>query len=463
MNEFPTDSAVNDTKTPGFFGVHKYEIFFVIFVWFVVGLTINSRNLDAFNLQQMGVEAIVERGVFYVDGSQSPKLQPIGDVFDYQSHKYAAKQPGQFMIGAIFYFFISLLGLNYVGDYLVTSALVTFFSTSLIVGISAIAVFRLARSLSPEKETLFLPFLAALFYAFATTALPYAGIAHHDAIASSYLVIAFYFAVCFGRGESGSGRIYSVLVGIFLGLIVTTSMLVFSPALAVGIYYLSFFRWRQLPFFLIGGTVGVLPLLIYDTVNFGNPLLLPNFAGNYSDTFFHFTLSNFIDKAGFYLRGSITYAPIILIGFGALWLIPRTLIREKIAIILSVVLLCAYIFNIDSVGTCEYGPRYLLPLMGLGCIGIVGFGYLPAGATRNLWVGAVLLAGLAGVAINAVGAMGGAMYCDLGTHAFKPHLEMIKKGELGTFPLFRWLFIPTLMMGYFLIKNLPQTARKVSA
>ena len=291
MNEFPTDAAVHGKKAPGFFGVYRFEILLVIFVWFVIGLTINSRNLDAFNLQQMGVEAIVERGVFYVDGSQSPKLQPIGDVFDYQGHKYAAKQPGQFMIGAIFYFFISLLGLNYVADYLMTSALVTFFSTSLIVGISAIAVFRTARLLSPEKEALFLPLLAALFYAFGTTALPYAGIAHHDAIASSYLVIAFYFAVRFGRDEKGSGLFYSVLVGVFLGLVVPTSMLVFSPALAVGIYYLSFFRWRQLPFFLIGGTVGVLPLLIYDTVNFGNPILLPNFAGNYSDTFFHLRTS----------------------------------------------------------------------------------------------------------------------------------------------------------------------------
>lgn len=440
----------------GLFSAYKLEILLVVFVWLVIGLTINSRNLDAFNLQQMGVEAIVERGVFYVDGSKAPNLQPIGDVFDYQGHKYAAKQPGQFLIGAFFYFFLHLLGLNYVSDYLLTSALVTFFSASLIAGISTVAIYHTARLLSKDGASNFLPLIAAFLYVFGTTALPYAGIAHHDSIATSYLAIAFYFAVRYGRMKpgDGGGNLLSVLIGLFLGLVVTTSMLVFWPALAVGLYFVSVRRWGNIPFFLLGGTIGILPLLVYDAVNFGNPFLLPNVAGNYSDTFFHFTVSNFVDKAGFYLKATIGYAPIILIGLGALWLIPRALLREKLAVVLAVILLCGYIFNIDSVGTCEYGPRYLLPLMGLGCLGIVGFGYLESRYMQFLSIGAVLIIGLIGVVLNFVGAIGGAMYCDLGTHAFMPHWKMIMKGEQGTFPLFRWLLIPAIMMGFFLITNL---------
>src|SRR2546426_1573732 len=42
----------------------------------------------------MGVEAIGERGHFYLEGSKSPQLQPIGDTFSHDDHIYAAKQPG---------------------------------------------------------------------------------------------------------------------------------------------------------------------------------------------------------------------------------------------------------------------------------------------------------------------------------------------------------------------------------
>ncbi len=436
---------------------YKFEIFLLILVWFVVGLTINSRNLVSFNLQQMGVESIVERGTFYVEGSKSPTLQPLGDVFEYEGHKYAAKQPGQFMIGAICYFFLTLFGLDYVSYYLLTSALVTFFSASLLTAISTVAVYRAAQLLSKAGSSRIFPLATALFYALGTTVLPYAGIAHHDSIASSFLAIAFYLVLSLVHGdpEKADERTRIVIIGVFLGLIVTTSMLVFWPAIAVGLYFVSLGRWRQLPYFILGGVLGLLPLLIYDTVNFGNPFLLPNVAGNYSDTFFHFTVSNFQDKFWYYLKSTITYAPIILLGLVGLWFLPRLFFREKLAIAGAFVMLCGYIFNIDSVGTCAYGARYFLPLMGVGCLGLVGFSYLEPNGQRYKWTALVLVVGLVGVVINIVGGLGGAMYCDLGKHAFMPHIELLKGAELSTFPLLPWLFIPTLMTAYFFIKHLP--------
>src|ERR1700752_1120461 len=73
-------------------------------LWFVYGIAVNSRNQVEFNLQHAGIEAIVERRHFYLEGSPTPKFQmqvyyynggkPFGDVFAHNGHQYAAKQPG---------------------------------------------------------------------------------------------------------------------------------------------------------------------------------------------------------------------------------------------------------------------------------------------------------------------------------------------------------------------------------
>jgi hypothetical protein len=46
----------------------KIEIALFLFLSFACGAAINSHNLKSFNLQQIGVEAIVERHTFYLDG-----------------------------------------------------------------------------------------------------------------------------------------------------------------------------------------------------------------------------------------------------------------------------------------------------------------------------------------------------------------------------------------------------------
>jgi hypothetical protein len=437
---------------------HRLEILLFLSVWLVYGLTINSRNLEAFNLQQMGGEAIVERGTFYIEGSRAPQLQPRGDVFNYQGHKYAAKQPGQFMTGALVYFFLHLVGLDYIKNYLMTSALVTFFTASLVVALSAVALYRLSRAMTKEGASRFWPLSAALLYAIATTTFPYAGIAHHDVIASGFIITAFYFAFHLARDAEQQKDAQkkavraSIFAGLFLGLTVTTSMLVFWPAIAVLLYFLSLKRWRLLPYFLLGGVIGLAPLLVYDWVSFGNPFLLPNVAGNYSDTFFRPSLDNFRNKLGFYLKWTIVYAPVLLIGLAGLTQLPRVFRREKLAAACAVLILCAYIFNIDTVGTCQYGPRYLLPAMAFGGLGLAGFSYLKSNAVRRIWIVLIALAGLFSFAINVVGAVHGAMYCDLARHAFWPHLAGLRRGEWAAFPLFPWLFIPTVMCLYSFLK-----------
>lgn len=423
-------------------------------MWLVYGLTINSRNLEAFSLQQMGAEAIVERGTFYLEGSSAPQLQPRGDVFNYAGHKYAAKQPGQFMTGALVYFFLHLFGLDYVNNYLMTSALVTFFTASFVAALSAVALYRISREMTEEGASGLWPLCASLLYATATTIFPYAGIAHHDAIASGFLILAFYFAFRLSVGAEAGRKavLVSISSGLFWGLTVTTSMLVFWPGVAVLMYFLSLRRWRLLPYFLFGAIAGLTPLLIYDWVSFGSPFLLPNVAGNYSDTFFHLDLDNFRAKLAFYLTWTTLYAPVLYVGLAGLVLLPPVFRREKLAAVGAILILCAYIFNIDTVGDCQYGPRYLLPAMAFGCLVLAGFSHLESRAVRLLWIALIALSGLVSFIINAVGAIQGAMYCDLARHAFWPYLNALRRGEWGAFPLFPWLFIPALLCLYLFLK-----------
>ena len=138
----------------------KIEIALFLTLWFAYGAAINSHNLKSFNLQQIGVEAIVERGTFYLENSRTPEMQLGGDVFDFENHKYAAKQPGQFLLGAWIYSYLHLLGFAYSNNYLLVSALVTFFTGSFLTAVCAIILFRLSRKICGENS-FFYPIAAA--------------------------------------------------------------------------------------------------------------------------------------------------------------------------------------------------------------------------------------------------------------------------------------------------------------
>lgn len=417
-------------------------ILLFLLLWFAYGAAINASNLVEFDLQQIGVEAIVERGHFYLEGSSSTQLQTKGDVFEYGGHKYAAKQPGQFMAGALVYFLLHKLGLNYVQHYLLTSALVTFFTSSLVLALSAGALFGIARELTGEHHSRFWPLAAALSYALATTALPYSGIAHHDTLATGYLVISFYLILQLSR--PGAEYLKAAGAGLLLGLTITTSMLPFFMVILCIVYFSGWRRWKLLPVFLGGMIAGLLPLFVYDAISFGNPFLLPNIAGNYSDTYFHFDPTNFGTKIAFYFRALISYAPIVLLGLFGLTYFPRAKKCEPcfLTLIGMMVVLTIYVFNIDTDGAYQFGPRYLLPIMPFACVGLVGYGYLSRTLERRLAGGiVVLVAGLSFV-INLVGALQGAMCCSDGSNVFLTHVAAIRRGALQTHPLAPWLLAP---------------------
>lgn len=423
-----------------------------LLVWFAYGVAINSANLRDFDLQQIGVEALVERGHFYLEGSPSPHMQTKGDVFEFQGHKYAAKQPGQFMVGAVPYFLLHKFGLSYANHYLLTAALVTFLTTSLILAASASALFELAREFNKDGRGLFWPLAAALSYAFGTTAFAYSGIAHHDALATGYLVIAFYLLVRLSREDSArrTDGVVAAATGLLLGLTITTSMLPFFMVLIGGLYFFWLRRWRMVPLFLLGMLAGLLPLFIYDAVSFGNPFLLPNIAGAgmFGDTFFHFDPRNWGNKLAFYAHSLALYVPIFVMGLLGLSYYPRELKRRTwfVALLALMILLLLFVGNIDSDGDCQFGPRYLLPAMPFGCLGLVGFSYLSQAWERKAAKLMIVFVGSGSFLVNGVGAFRGAMNCPHGEQAFWKRLVGLQTGEALRYPLAVWLIIPLLVL-----------------
>ncbi len=443
----------------------RLEWLLFLTLWFAYGVAINSGNLNGFSLQQAGVEAYVERHQFYLEGSQVPRLQvrPVVDAFLYNGHIYPAKQPGQFMAGACVYFPLRALGLSYAGDYLLTAALVTFLTASLVTAASAVAVFRIARAFVPAGTGLFWPLTSALSYGLASTALAYSGIAWHDTLATGYLTIAFYLVVRLSCSVD-TGRTAATLAaaaGAFLGLTLTTSMLPFFMALAVALYFVTLRRRVLFPSFLVGCLAGLAPLLVYNFICFGNPLLLPNIAGNYGDTFFRLEWMNFLGKLHFYGLMVTLYTPIFWFGLAGLTLYPALRRREQVLVAGMLLTLAAYILNIGANGTCQYGPRYLLPAMPFVSLGLVGFSFLRGEALKRVAMLTVLACGLGSFFINLIGALHGAMLCDFPHSALSLYLSEMLGGQMRSYPLAAWLLLPASVCAILFV--LTAASRKLRA
>ena len=447
---FPVTSVWRKVRT------HSVELSLLLFLWFAYGIAVNSRNQVAFNLQQAGVEAMVERRQFSVDGSASPYLRmrvyyydgdkPFGDVFLYRGRQYAAKQPGQFMTGAIVYFFLHLFGLNYVNNYLLTSALVSFFTTSLVTAGAAIAVFGIVREFT-GGETISWPLASALVYGLGTIAFVYSGIAHHDGLASGYLAIGFYLVVLLARRrtQGRAAKLAAAGCGLLLGLTITTSMLPFLMVCVTGGYLVSLRRWDLTIAALLGGVAGLAPLLIYNAVSFGNPFLPSYIAGGYPESYLHLDLYNSVQKIRFYASEITLYIPVVWVGILGLAFYPRELRRERLVILGLLIAMSIQILNIDSHGGCHYGPRFLLPAMPYACIGLGGFGYLRAKIPKLLAIVATVSAASISVLVSSVGALYGAMYCETQVYALWPGLALLRGGILKDMPLAVWLAVPLLL------------------
>lgn len=457
MNVQPPTSRESPHKVASrtfhnFLRLHAVAISLFFSLWFIYGLAVNSRNQYEFNLQQAGVEALVERHHFYLEGSLTPRFQmrvyyydggkPFGDIFERNGHQYAAKQPGQFYAGAVAYFVLHLFGFNYTRHYTLTSALVSFLTTSLITALAAVAVFGIVREFT--QSGFGWPLGCALIYGLGTTAFVYSGFAYHDSLATGYLVIAFYLAILLGgdRLSSRTTKICAVGCGLLLGWTVTTSMLPFLMTCVVGLYVVSLRKWNLTLLLLAGGIAGISPLLIFNAVSFGNPFLNSYMAGGYPESMLRLNPANSLDKARLYLAEISVYVPIAWLGILGLAFFPRRIRREQIAIVVILVAQAFQILNIESHGGCHYGPRFLLPAMPFVSVGVCGFSYIGARWARVGAVLAVILLATISTFVSFFGATFTAMYCEVGVYGLWPAMGHLLGVGWNDFPLAFWLLAP---------------------
>lgn len=424
-------------------------------VFFIYGIFVNSNDQNAYTLQHAGIEALAERGTLYVDGSPTPQLKQVGDVFNHEGHLYAAKQPGQFFIGAVIYFILHLFGFSYANNYLLASSLVTWFTSCLMTSGIVIMLFKITLIFTRNKR---LGLLASIFYGFGTMAFPYSGVTHHDAYGAFFIFASFYLLVV-NHYANPSGRIiYPILSGIAAGLSIFTSVLPLFILIAEILYLLSYKRLKHILLFMAFCAISASPLLLYNYFSFGNPILPANIAGNFNDTYPIFSLENIIKKIRFYLFSPNTsiyvFSPIVVFSFIGILFIPRQYIKERLFLLFQSIFLFSYLTMMTTVGHCQYGPRYLiptLPFLGLGLCGywmgfnsgffskILGFKYLKA---------IIIIAGATSIVISTVGACQGTMYCSLDIWAFRAYLAKIIRGSFPEFPLFK-VAAPLLLVTFF--------------
>ena len=191
------------------------------------------------------------------------------------------------------------------------------------------------------------------------------------------------------------GRFANLLAigcGLLLGLTIVTSMLPFFMTGVIGLYVICLRQWKLAGWFVLGGIIGIAPLLFYNSVSFGNPFLNANMAGGYPDTMLQLNLSNSGEKVRLYLAEITLYVPIVWVGILGLLFFLRSLRREQIVLVALLLAQAFQVLNIQSHGGCHYGPRFLLPAMPFLCVGLAGFDICDRNSKRSA-TATVVLAG----------------------------------------------------------------------
>ena len=453
--------------------IRLYTVILFLILWGLYGSVTNLWDQYGYNLMHAGVEALVERGHFHLEGSGTPKFSQIEkaepapgrdsstDVFRHSGHLYAVKHPGMFFLGAIVYKPLQLVGIRYEQEYNLATSLVSWLTSGLLGALVVALIFSQAFQ---ENLSLHDSLVVALSLGIGSIFFPYSGVLHHDFLGGCFLYFSYHL-MC-GPVAREDRRLWRHLLGGFLaGYAFTTSPLAILFLVPFAITVLWKKGWRNLFYFAVGYILGVLPFLLYNGACFGNPFLLPNKAGGVTDTRLGFSLNQMWNKFLWYFilpRSALwTYAPVFY--FALAGLIIRAVKKQRDAIILlgGSFLLFLYIHLIETYGGATFGPRYLLPafpLLTVGLIPILGWiekereqGFKTW--TRVAWI-VLGLAFCVGITICFSGALRGTMY-GMEEHPFLYRLKMGLglsrfQGTPGPYPLlYPVIFIISLVFYFF--------------
>ncbi len=423
--------------------LRRLSINFFLLIWLLSFLLIGSRDLLDYRLQSIGVDAWATFGTAEVGLSSSAHLKPAGDVFEYNGKLFPAKQPGQFVLGAVFYSVIKILGWSFENNYLLAAGLVAALTSCFFTALAAVMLLRhliLVHRVGQAAACLVVAntFIGSQWYV-------YSSISHHDILAGCTLLMAIILLDPKLEFPSYGKLLFS---GLLLGLTLFTSML--PAALVAAIigycFFASIFIHRRHLLTLLGFGIGVAPIFIYNVYYFESPWTPPNIAGGYSDTYPTLDPIRILHHANMYLGYSglsqALYSPIsylmlvasVLLGIASLPKLLGQLSKaatrapplEMVSDIYQQMLCWAvtlhflYICSIETLGTCSYGPRYLLPVLPIAC-----YIFTCKASLCKLFFKPIIFSTLLiyGFSINLVGKLFGSIVCNLDEFSFLNHLR----------------------------------------
>ncbi len=414
----------------------------IITVMLLVGgiltMTINSWNAKSFGLQNATVAALVEHKTFALIDQVIPGFNLVEgtETFRYGKAVYPMKQPGGTIFGAIIYYPLYQLGFTFVNHFDYVSHLITLGTSTLLMVLSAILIYLWAVAVTKSETA---AMIAALLYPLATLIWPYAGVSHHDIYGVFWSTAALY---SFYMAKVKNNQKYLWMSGFFSTLTLFFTMLPLTLPLALLIMGAMDKRIKNL--FVLGGgmIIGFLPNAIFNWINFGNPLLPPNLAGQVSDTMPLLSLTNFLTKLWFYLGSPssaiIWFAPVLLFGVMGIWQMKKDWWLNRLLTVVPLLQLL-HISSMETIGGFQYGPRYLLPTFACLILGIAIWLTQKHSRPARVWFVASVVYS---ISVAALGAVQTVMYPMPGPFAPVVFIRQIAQGEL---PFFR-LFIPGLVL-----------------
>ncbi|MBS1958249.1 MAG: hypothetical protein JST80_02135 [Bdellovibrionales bacterium] len=387
-----------------FFIEHYRSVLAFLAVWFAYGLMTEADDLHTYSLYQGVAESIVERHTFAIGNSRAPDLREFGDVFNARDMWLPAKQPGSFVMASVPYAIFHLFGYNYSDDYRLVSAMTTWWTCGFLAALSVVLLFHFLLTMGYARKV---AATCAFAYGFASTIFPYTGVPHHDVIATTFVLLAF--MLMFLSSPMSSNRRVA-FIGFLLGFTIFTSMLPALLVAALCLFSLYHLKFRKTVVVGFGFLLGYLPLACYNAHYFGSPFRQANQAGNYNDTFFKPSLDLFWTQLNLYF-GFNSYItamkcmPIFVLGLAGLFFLKPKLRRMQAIILVLVAIHLFYLFSIEAEGHCQYGPRYLIPLIPFAMIGVSA--WFESAAQKLVMFAALIWS----FGVNLVGASGSSMYC----------------------------------------------------
>jgi hypothetical protein len=217
------------------------------------------------------MRSILERRTLWIDGYCGYNT---ADIISFGGHYYSVKAPGGSLTGLLQWLIFTellrpLMAHHEALYWALASWLTIVFSTSLLVAIAGIVMYRLAIVLGATQAR---AIASALILPLATIMFPYGTEMTGEPIAGACALISFYLLVMQGR-QRDLGR--AMFAGMLAGWAVLCDFPAFLIAVAIAVYALVRLRLsKELAGFVIGAAAVATVLLAYNQASFGNPFFL---------------------------------------------------------------------------------------------------------------------------------------------------------------------------------------------